>query len=334
VRRLRDERGMTLIEVLVAATLMLIVLGATMTLLTANSRQQRLIDEHNDAQQQVRVSLDRMARELRNLASPADLSAAAVLSGVGTLPRSVERNLPYDLVFQTVADQRAAGSANATNVTRRRYCLDATDPEQGRLWQQRQTWNTAVAPAVPASTACPGAGWDAGADRLIATSVANRAGGLERPLFRYAGEAGAIGATDEASRADISRVRADLHVDPTPGRSPRASHLSTALFLRNQNREPTAAFTITGLNPTTRLLDLNGTASEDPEGQLLDYQFYYDPPTPLPDCAVESPDASCILPASPRLQFTVPAAGSHRYVLKVTDPSGLAGATEQEFNYP
>jgi type II secretory pathway component PulJ len=337
VTRLREESGLTLIEVLIAASLMLIVMSATMTLLSASNRQQRLVDEHNEAQQEVRVALDRMARELRNLASPADLSSAAVLSGAGALPRSVERNLPYDLVFQNVRDVRTPGSSNVTNVGRTRYCLDATDRERGVLWQQRQTWTTAAAPLVPADTACPGTGWDDGGDRSISAAVTNRAGGVDRPLFRYAGVAGTITATDGDARADVARVRADLHVDPTPGRSPRATHLATAVFLRNQNREPLASFTITGLNPTTRLIDLNGTASTDPEGQLLNFQFYYDPPSPLPVCDVEpplTPDPSCILPASARMQFTVPAAGVHRYVLKVSDPSGLIGTAEKEFSYP
>lgn len=337
MRRLADERGLTLIELLVACTIMILVLGATMTLLTASTRQQRLVDQHNEAQQEVRISLDRLARDLRNLASPGDLSAAAVVSGGATQPRAIDRNLSYDLIVKAVADTVPAGSFNATNVKRVRYCLDASAPDRGKLWQQTQTWTSASPPAMPGDTACPGSGWNAGESRVVASDVANRSGGLDRAVFRYAGTGDTITGTDDGARADISRVRVDLYVDPDPARAPRAARLSTALFLRNQNREPVASFTITGINTTTRLIDLNGSGSEDPESQQLDHQFYYDPPSPLPSCAdtdTADPHASCILPAAARLQFGVPTPGEHTYVLKVSDPSGLVGTSEQKFAYP
>ena len=335
--RLGDERGLTLVELLVAATIMILVLGATMTLLTASVRQQRLVEQHNEAQQEVRTTLDRLARDLRNLASPTDLSAAAVLGGGGVQPRAIERNLGYDLIVKAVADTMPAGSLNASNVKRVRFCLDASNPQHGTLWRQTQTWTTVTAPPMPGDAACPGSGWNAGENLALGTAVVNRAGGQDRPAFRYAGPAGTITGTDDGSRADISRVRVDLHVDPDPARAPRAAHLSTALFLRNQNREPVANFTITGLNTTTRLIDLNGSASADPESQQVQHQFYFDPPTPLPSCEdteTTDPHVSCILPAAARLQFIAPSAGEHVYVLKVSDPSGLVGTSEQRFTYP
>lgn len=338
MRRLfADQHGLTLVELLVAATIMMLVLGATMTLLTASTRQQRLVEQHNEAQQEVRASLDRLARELRSLASPGDLSAAAVVSGGATQPRAIDRNLGYDLIVKTVDETMVPGSYNATNVKRVRYCLDASATGPGRLWRQTQTWTTASPPPTPGDTACPGSGWKAGEDRVVASAVANRVSGQDRAIFRYAGTAGTITGTDDESRADIARVRADLLVDPDPTRAPRAARLSTAVFLRNQNREPVARFTITGLNTTTRLIDLNGSGSEDPESQQLQHQFYFDPPSPLPSCEdtdTVDPHASCIVPAAARLQFSAPAAGEHTYVLKVSDPSGLVGVTQTKFTYP
>ncbi|MBA2644535.1 MAG: hypothetical protein H0U80_03735, partial [Solirubrobacterales bacterium] len=149
---------------------------------------------------------------------------------------------------------------------------------------------------------------------------------------RYSGDAGAITATDESSRKAITRVRADLHVDADPLRSPRETHLATAVFLRNQNREPTASFQITPLNYGARLIELNGTASEDPEGRpLREFQFYVDPPNPLPVCSGTTPHPSCLLPPSPRAQVVVPDGNLHAYVLKVTDPAGLVGVSRQEY---
>jgi hypothetical protein len=41
-------------------------------------------------------------------------------------------------------------------------------------------------------------------------------------------------------------------------------------------------------------LVLNGSASEDPEGMPLTYQWYVDPPTPLPNCDLLPKPASCV----------------------------------------
>ena len=329
MKRLTEERGMTLIELLLAATLTLVVTGATLTLLAVTSRHQRVVEQHNEAQQQVRSSLDFLARDLRNLASPLNLASNSTMGCHGTRPGPVGRNLPYDLVYCAVADAKPASTANAANVMRVRYCLDSTDPERGVIWQQRQTWTTSVPPAMPSDTACPGANWN-DSSRIVSDAVVNRTNGLERPLFRYAGEPGAITGTDDTARALISRVRADVYVDGDTTRSPRAAHLATAIFLRNQNREPVASFTIDVLNPLLPLLELNGTASQDPESQRLRFQFYVNPPSPLPDCDVPAPHASCIMPASPRAQIT-PSAGPQTFVLLVRDPAGLRGTMTRSY---
>jgi type II secretory pathway pseudopilin PulG len=304
VSRLSDERGMTLIELAVAALVSLIILGATMTVLAAANRQQRLNENQNDAGQQVRSTLDRMARSLRNMASPTDITSVA-----GTLPRAIDRNQSFDLVFKDVQDVKVAGSLNQPNVRRVRYCLDKTTPANGILWQQIQTWTTAVPPAMPATTACPGTGWTT--ERQIADHITNGLG--SRPVFSFTGDAGAITAEDSGSRADITRVKADLFLDADTTRLPSELELSTSVFLRNQNREPTAVMTGTILNPTSRLIQLNGSASQDPESQSLNYAWYMDGAT--------TPIGTGIV-----LQYTVPA-GVHSFQLKVQDPAGLEGAS-------
>jgi type II secretory pathway pseudopilin PulG len=303
--RLRDEQGMTLIELAVASLISLIILGATMTVLAAANRQQRLNENQNDAGQTVRTTLDRMARQLRNMASPTDITSVA-----GTLPRAIDRNLPYDLVFKDVQDVKIAGSLNQPNVRRVRYCLNTTTPTKGVLWQQIQTWTAATPPALPADAACPGTGWTT--QRTVATNVTNNVG--NRPVFSYTGDAGVITATDSNSRADVTRVLADLFVDADTTRLPKELELSTSVFLRNQNREPTAVMTKTILNPTSRLIQLNGSASQDPESQSLSYSWFMDGGT--------TPIGTGIV-----LQYTVPA-GVHTFQLKVFDPAGLEGDSD------
>jgi type II secretory pathway pseudopilin PulG len=304
VSRLGDERGMTLIELAVAALVSLIILGATMTVLTAANRQQRLNENQTDAGQEVRSSLDRMARALRNMASPTDITSVA-----GTLPRAIDRNQAFDLIFKDVQDVKVAGSLNTPNVRRVRYCLDVTTPTNGTLWQQIQTWTTAVPPAIPAATACPGAGWTT--QRKVATHITNGVGA--RAVFSFTGDAGTITAEDSGSRADITRVKADLFYDADTTKLPSETELSTSVFLRNQNREPSAAMTGTILNPTSRLIQLNGSASQDPESQSLNYSWYMDGGTTAIGTGIV-------------LQYTVPA-GVHTFQLKVQDPAGLEGVS-------
>ena len=299
--RFKNDSGFTVIELAVSAFIALVVFGATLTVLAAANRQQRLNEQTNDAQQSVRVTLDRMARQLRNLASP------NVLTSVGsTLPRSVDRNLPNDLVFQDVDQNRPAGTLNSANVRRVRYCLNSDTPTNGTLYMQTQTWNTAVAPDVPADAACPGAGWTT--STIVGEHITNKMG--DRPVFRYSGDSGLITGSDSDSRADISRVEADLFLDVDTTRRPSETSLTTSVFLRNQNREPQSAFTLTVTNPTTRTVQLNGSASEDPEGQPLTYYWYID--------GVQQSTEGIVV----QLSVT---AGTHTFALHVKDPAGLEG---------
>ena len=303
--RLRDQAGMSLVEVMVSALLALVILGATLVVIDTTWRNDRRARIVNDQQQAVRISLERMARQLRNLASPTALTTPG-----GTLPRSVERNLPNDLIFQEIGDTKPAGSLNSANVRRVRYCLDATDPADGKLWMQTQSWATAAAPAMPADTQCPGSGWDAGKNQAVAQNLTNVLPAPPRAVFTYSGDTGIITATDSNSRADINRVGAHLYLRAPVKNPPVESELMTSVFLRNQNREPQSRFTVTVLNPVTRTIQLNGSASQDPEGRPLKYVWNID--------GADHPTEGVLV------QISLPA-GPHTIYLKAFDPAGLEG---------
>jgi type II secretory pathway component PulJ len=304
VSRLRDERGFTVIEMAVSSFIALVVFSATLLVFEAISRQHSTTERTNDSQAIARVTLDRMTRQLRNLASPDQLTSVA-----GTLPRSVDRNLPLDLVFQDVDQDRPTVTSNAANVRRVRYCLDGTtNPSRGKLYLQTQTWTTATAPLTPPGTECPAAGWNT--TTTVTDYVTNQIGA--RPFFTYSGDAGVITATDSSSRADIARIEARLFVDLDPAKRPLETVLRSSVFLRNQNREPASAFTLTVTNPTTRTIQLNGSASSDPEGQPLDYRWVV--------------DGTEITTRGIVVQISV-AAGTHTFVLKARDPAGLEGVS-------
>ena len=237
-----SERGETsLVGLLVASTLFLGVLGATLTTFNLSERFVRTNGERADGQTAARVAGDRLARELRNLDAPS-----------GTAPQVVDLNEDDDLVFR-IADSRAPnGGANVPNTRRVRWCLDG----QGRLWRAVQTWTTAAPPAAPATAACPGA-WPAA--QVAAQDVVNAAEGLQ--LFTY----------DSADAALVSAVRVSLAIDAKPGTGAAPARLSTGVFLRNQNRPPSADFE--AVVDGSGVITLNGSRSTDPESAPLTFEW-------------------------------------------------------------
>jgi hypothetical protein len=325
VTRAREETGFTVIELAIAATISLAVLGATLTVLTSLITQRGRVDKQTEVETQARQGIDRLARQLRNLASPADIITNVEES---TQPKSVDRNLPYDLIFKDVDDTRDAGSANNANVRRVRYCLQtsgavpgagfAASSGRGVLWRQTQTWTTTLPPAVPLTTDCPGAGWPA--QTVVADHVTNVAATPPRAVFRYSGNAGAVTDTTPEARETISRIEANLSVDEDTTRSPGQAALTTSVILRNQNRSPIAHFTYTSLlaNPTTCTVQLNGSASEDPESKPLEYRWFVDnDDTPRPETGVV-------------VQLSLPR-GTHTYRLNVYDPAKLVGTKTESY---
>ncbi len=236
-----SEEGFTLVEVLIAAVLMIVVLGATLTALTSFQKNTATNQRQNDGQDQARSTLDLMARDLRNLASPRL-----------ERPEAIDRNLPLDLIVQSEG-RGTGGSLNARNTMRVRFCLA---PDR-KLYRMTQTWTTAVVPNAPAATVCPGTGWTT--STVVAENVVNGT----RPIFTY----NAVGLQD------ITEVSATLFVDVNPGSPPAETQLETSVYLRNQNRAPTALFSVEVVN--TSIL-LNASESTDPEEKAMIYSWTID----------------------------------------------------------
>jgi hypothetical protein len=153
-RLIKEESGVTIVELVAVIGLAGIVMGATLGSFTQFERTTLTNQRQSDAQDQVRRGVTGLARELRNLASPTN-----------ELPQAIDRSEPDDVVFQSVTN----------NTTRRvRYCLDTANR---RLWRQLQ-----IAPlaAMPGQT-CPhvGDGWSTAT--VAAENIVNGA----RPVFQY-----------------------------------------------------------------------------------------------------------------------------------------------------
>jgi prepilin-type N-terminal cleavage/methylation domain-containing protein len=312
----RGQSGFTMIEMVIAMALSTFVLGVTVTAFVSLMGEDRTIAEHNDAQEEARLGIDRLSRQLRNLASP-----TALRNLRENRPRSIEAAGPWDLTVRTVDDRAIpAGSQNVANLMRARWCLNSSNPDDEVLYTQTQRWTTALPPAVPAGSACPGAGWDT-------TTVASRHlvnvrdAAAPRPLFTY----------NSTLLEQITRVHADLFVDPTPTRRPVEAHVSSGVILRNQNQFPSAAFEVVaiGSSGANQTLRFDGSSSADPEGQTLKYCWFVDPPTPTPDCAI-TPAPASLKGQGIVLTYSMPP-GNHRIVLTVEDPAGLRDETSRSW---
>lgn len=283
---LRSERGeIALTQLLVAMIIATSMLGATLFVFEGSIRVNAENETRNDIQDRARTTLEAMARELRNLASPTQEQ-----------PQAVDRATPYDMIFQTVDAEGPNEGLNASNVKRVRYCLDATDRENGKLHYQEQRWTSAVPPAAPTTAACPGPGWDT--QRLVADSVVNRRGVEERPIFAY----------NAAVATDISALHVDLVIDDDTTRTPAETRLSTGVFLRNQNRRPVAVFTAT--RTSAGVITLNGSSSLDPEGEQLSYVWF---------------DGATKIGTGVTFTYTVTPGTTHSISLRVYDPATLEG---------
>jgi len=266
--RLADERGFTLVELLVGMVLSTMLLLATLSTVDNMARGEHANNARNDSVELARNALDVQARQLRNLAKRVSSPVIDTLA-------------PYDLIFQT-------SDPNRTWV---RYCLDTTtapaSTARGRLWTgELAVANSTVASPVtaPMRTGCPGTGWST--TNVVADYVTNRRGGQDRPLFEYTCSSGTGCLASSAAYDQVVDISAQTLIDTTPGTGAAELRVLSGVYLRNQNQAPVASLASTP-SSTSRTIVLNGSGSTDFEGRTLNYYWFK---TALPaeaaiDCA-------------------------------------------------
>jgi type II secretory pathway pseudopilin PulG len=315
-RRLRGESGLTMIELLVGSVLMIVVMGVAFTALSQFETTTRRNNEQNDAQDRARNAIDLAVKRLRNDAAPTPGS-----------PQGLDRATPTDLIFQSVdPEPPAAGSANSHNVMRVRYCLDVSNPRNGKVWVSYQRWSSATAPAAPSSSSCPDAGWTG--RHVVADHVVNTYGATPRPVWTIDCPSGFDAATCDAGTspsmlARVKRVGMELFIDEDPAEVPSETRLATAVYFRNQNARPAAVVTPAPVQPVGSRVAVNASSSSDPDADRLFYRWcYYGTNVPSSTwCAngTEIPQRTVGIdyaaPAPPGTTVTVG--------LRVQDPGGL-----------
>jgi len=250
--RTADQRGFTLIEVMIVCALFLVVTGATLTAFTSFSNSQRRTEIQHDHAEDARLGLDVAARQLRNLANP-------TVTSTTTIARADD----YDFIFQTSDPAK----------TWVRYCLQTTapaSPTAGRLWEVQSA--TATLP-VGMDGACPGTG--AGTTKsIVSARVTNTRNALDRNIFDYECAVGqpATCPSVAAEYPRITNVGIELFVDSKTSDNIREMRVSTGVFLRNQNEPPVALATVNSTAPRTVIF--NGSRSTDTESRTLQYYWF------------------------------------------------------------
>jgi prepilin-type N-terminal cleavage/methylation domain-containing protein len=271
MRALRRQDGFTLIELLVAMVLSAIVFGATLTVLDVYLRQANATTQRNDAQDLARLAIDRIVRQLRNVASPL------------TTPKLLERATPYDIVFQTIGAQQGGAGGNTSGAERVRYCVppDTTPgtPADEVLISQTQTWATSTPAADPWSSdpsvtiPCPDTTFAQQPNGIIiATAITNRSqsapclGVSGQPVFGFNGVC-----TAPTDLTQISTIQVHLFVNPTPNLPGATTELQSSAFLRNKQHAPIASFTPYPTGGGGVVLDAGSSYS--PDGEQLSYSW-------------------------------------------------------------
>jgi type II secretory pathway pseudopilin PulG len=310
MRRLREESGFGLVEILLVCVVSTIVFGATLAAFTSFYSANRAAQYQSDNVDDARVALDRAARQLRNLANPNAQYA------------TINRATGNDFIFQTSDPAK----------TWVRYCLDTTSAgasaAHAKLWTSEST--NATLPA--GMTGACGVAASGVTSRIVSQNVTNVTGGMDRPVFTYACQSGSP-VTCPASATEypkITMVGAQLFIDTDPNDRVREQEVATAVYLRNQNQAPTASVTGPVRLGTYKYM-LNASGSSDPEGRTLDFHWYVNttntaPPSPF-NC-VSPPDDQWDGPVFID-DFGSAVAGGTPYTawLVVCDPGGLSSTS-------
>ena len=295
MKRLREEGGFALTELLVAMVLLGIVLGTSLVVFSAFSNQSRRVDSQSQAQNNARRAIDRMVVQLRSA------TAGNVTGG-----QPIEKVTANDLVF-LVPTRSPSLTNNARGVEHTRYCLDTSTSMDAVLWMQTSPYSTTSGAAPPSTAACPSSAWPN--QRRVADHLVNQLQSPAVSLF--------TAQTDASGNVTDIKVRA--FVDANTSADPRATDLQSSVTLRNLNRQPTASLSCQAVSNGHALCDASSSA--DPDGESLTYSW--------------TMDGSPVSSRSHRLdQSGLASHSTHSFTVTVTDTGGLTSSATQSITMP
>jgi prepilin-type N-terminal cleavage/methylation domain-containing protein len=296
---IRDQRGFSLIELLVAILLAMIIFGAATTAFVSFLGVSTKTEDQQRAQDAARSTIERLSAHLRNAMTNGSSNAVVSPSSSG-----------FDLIFVTAMPGTATSSTNPRGLTHVRYCLESRGSKKDdRLFFQTAPYSTAST-APPSTLSCPDTAWST--KHVFSDHYVNRSQPGAPPLFTYK--------TDSATPPNITGVAMHPILDWAPSRDPIPTELNTSVTLRNLNRVPTAALSCSGLANGHAVCD--GSASTDPDGEQLTYLWKMNGST----LSTETSSRLDKYPLTSKATYT--------FALTVTDAGGLSSTATRSVTIP
>jgi type II secretory pathway pseudopilin PulG len=296
VRLVRDERGVTLTELIAAIFIAMIVLGAAVTTFVTFIDVSTRSDNQHRAQDVARSSMERLSAQVRN---------AMTTGSIGATP--IESLSAYDFVFLAPLPNTTTTN-NPRGLSHIRYCLSNLGTKADILWYQTKAYNSATQPSPPSTSTCPASGW--GTQNVVAEHLVNRTETGAPALFTRKNDSTGV----------TTHVIVRTVVDWNPNTKPGPTTLFTSINMRNVNRVPTASMTCSGLANGHIVCDAG--ASMDPDGQSLSYSW-------TRDGAALNGQVGSRLDHSPNVSKT-----THTIVVTVTDPGGATATATRQVTIP
>ncbi len=227
-RRARDQRGMTLVELLVAMSISLVISAMIILSWVALSGSYANTVRRGTASDFARQALDRMEREVRDAEQP-----PATVSEV-----SIVRARPYYIVVYTTFNK--SGNDDVTTPPRLvMYRLYGN----GQLWRFSDADGSGAIAGVnmslegPLGTPEAGEGAQLMIEDVVNLSTPTTANPTELFSYIYYDSSGSLVHAHDVrgtqNRAQIRAVEFNLLVDLNPGKSPVYWHVRTTAQLRN-----------------------------------------------------------------------------------------------------
>jgi prepilin-type N-terminal cleavage/methylation domain-containing protein len=294
MRIVRDERGVTLTELLAAMAVAVVLFGAAVTTFVTFLGTSTRSDQEAQAQDTARSTIERITSQLRNAMST---------GATGSQP--IQSVSDFNLVFLAPANNVVASTTNPRGLAYYRYCLGNVNNKSEQLWHQTAAYHSTSQATAPATSTCPDVAWP---NKIrVASHVINRSAPVT-PLF-----------VPTTVSGEVTQVAINARVDWNMDTRPVATELRSEASVRNLNRGPTAALSCQGLAGGRAVCDASG--SSDPDGHALGYGWKVDTTT----LATEK---------TYRLDYSPLSKGNHSVTVTVTDSGGTTSTMTRSVVIP